>query len=133
MGREPIDRVQASGRTIAEASGERGVSASSVYGWKQLLAESPVRGRHWAVPEKQPARVKKSPGSTLPSLNGQVRGAGSQVNPAKPSDALDARPTEFSVNYQHPTFVTADWSFFILEWLHSAASACTPDRSHRGA
>ncbi len=48
--RERIDWVRASGLTIAAASAELGVSATSVYRWKKLLAESTVPGRHPARP-----------------------------------------------------------------------------------
>ncbi|MFM8478817.1 MAG: IS66 family insertion sequence element accessory protein TnpA, partial [Planctomycetaceae bacterium] len=43
---ERIDGVQASGLTIAEASAQHGLSVSSVYRWKKLMAESPVPERH---------------------------------------------------------------------------------------
>jgi hypothetical protein len=66
------------------------VSAASVYRRKKLLAESPVPGRHPAGPGKLSAGATKSPRSTFPFPAVQVRGDDRQVNPARPSDALDS-------------------------------------------
>ena len=54
-------------------------------------------GRHPAGPGKPRAGATKSPRSTLPFLAVQVQRADRQVNPARPSEALDSSRTALRI------------------------------------